>query len=369
MSIRRIVALLLAIIMMAALAGCAKEPVAESTATAAPPTVIATPTPEPKVGIEAVFDKKKITVAVISNGDQDSSTMFFEGVQKEGQSLGVIITTQAAKNNFNDAVSDAVQNGADAIIACLIESQTDYSALNAAVVLGIPVSVYEMQEGKAPEGMSYLYYQPDGELDMSFEAALVYPPHDAPVRLILMLESVESDGYMAYQALYEQGMIFPKETYIAADSELEAGEWLTEKLDSYVEGMLDAVYAENLEMAISAYDVLAALGRTDMEVFCPGVTQAVIQRMQSNPEVFAQAVGQNDALAGVLSLRLSLQMLKGAEIQTLSFEPALINAVDFRDDAAAAMAAMDVEKSELFESDWMDMLREYYSSSDVSEEN
>jgi hypothetical protein len=201
---------------------------------------------------------------------------------------------------------------------------------------------------------------------MAFHAALTYPPHDTPVRLILMFESVDSPAYAAYRALYEQGMIFPKELYIASDTGKEPGEWLTAVLDSYVAGMLDGVFAENARLAVGAHDALEALGRTDMEVFCPGVTPDVVSRMQKNPAVFAQAAGVNDALAGVLSVRAVLNMLKGEEAITQAFEPVLINAADLGEDALDALSVADSEKAALFNADWMDTLRAYYRTEGAS---
>ena len=198
-------------------------------------------------------------------------------------------------------------------------------------------------------------------MDAALNAALTYPPHDTPVRLILLFETAESPAYLAYRKLYEEGKIFPKEVFIASEEELSADAWLTEKLTGYVEGMVDAVFAENATLAVGICDVLSAQGRTDMEVFCPGVTADTIARMQSEPFVFAQAVGRNDALAGILSVRAVLQMLHGEQAVTQTFEPVLINAGDLGEDPVSALSAIDSEKALLFNADWMDKLRDYYS--------
>ena len=68
---------------------------------------------------------------------------------------------------------------------------------------------------------------------------------------------------------------FPQEKYVAADSESSVGDWLTGKLEDYVEGMLDAVFTENPALAAAAGDA-ATLSRTDMEVFCPGITPDIV---------------------------------------------------------------------------------------------
>ncbi len=361
MNRKKLAALVMAALICVVVAGCQAAPAANEAPTAAAPTEAPTPSPTPKVGIEAVFDKP-VSLAVVSNGDEASSALFFEAAVREAESMGVTVTTNAAEDGFDTAVAEAAQS-ADAVVAFLPNKAQGYSALES---LEKPTALYELSNGSVPQGLSHLYYESDGELDMALNAALVYPPHDTPVRLILMFKSADSPAYAAYKALYDQGMIFPKEIYIASEEEKEAGEWLTGKLDSFVEGMLDAVFAEDAALASSAYDALAALGRTDMEVFCPGVTADVVTRMQQEPDVFAQGIGQNDALAGMLSVRAALQMLKGGEAVTLAFESAVINAEGFGTDAAT-LAMMDSEKAALYNADWMDELRAYYGAGDASE--
>lgn len=351
MNIKKLAALLTAALMCVLITGCTAE-----TAASGAPSVQPPPTPTPKMGIEAVFDKP-VSLAVVSSGDEAASALFFEAAKREAESMGVTVTTTALGSGFDAGLAGAAE-GADAVAAFLPEAVTDYAALEA---LNQPVAVFAAQKGSAPERMSYIDYNPDGELSAALDAALNYPPHEAPVRLILLFKSADSPAYAAYQQLYSEGKIFPKEVYIASDEQTGAGDWLTEKLGGYVEGMLDAVFAEDTELGISAYDALAALNRTDMEVFCPGVTPDIVTRMQEGPDVFAQGIGRNDALAGVLSVRAALQMLHGGEAVTQSFEPAAVNAAGFGDEAVAALSAADSEKAALFNADWMDTLRSYYA--------
>jgi hypothetical protein len=245
------------------------------------------------------------------------------------------------------------------MLVAFMPEEGDASVLSG---LGIPAAVFTVGGGSAPQGISHISYDPAKELDKAFNAALAYPPHDAPVRLILMFESEDSAAHAAYQALYDQGMIFPKEKYVAADSESSVGDWLTGKLEDYVEGMLDAVFTENPALAAAAGDALAALSRTDMEVFCPGITPDIVSRMQESPDVFAQAIGRNDALAGMLCVRAALGMLKGGEAVTQAYEPMVVDAVNIGADAVASLEAMDLEAAALFNERWMDELRAYYSA-------
>ncbi len=317
------------------------------------------PTPEPKEGIEAVFGGQ-VTLAVISNAGEAASALFFNGAQREAESLGIKLTTTAAEDGFDSRVTAAVKDGADAIIAYLPEKAAGYGALQSAAEKGIPVCVFEMQKGDVPAGISHLFYEAGSEADIAMGAALTYPPHDAPVRLILMFESKQSAAYKAYQKLYDEGKIFPKEVYIASEDSAKApGEWLSSKLGSYEEGMLDGVFAENANLAAGAFDALEELKWPNMELLSAGLTPETLARMEKAPEIFAQAAGANAPLAGVLSVRAALNMLKGGESVTLALEPTLANARDLGQDGANVLAGTG-EQAALYKADWMDALREDY---------
>jgi len=359
MNTRKMAALLTAAMLcIVLLLGCSAEPAATSSAQPeGTVTVTPAPTPTPKEGLEAVFGKAEISIALVSNGDEAASSLFFEAATREAESMGLTVTANAAGSDFEAAVRKAAES-ADMLVA-FMPGEGDASALSG---LGIPAAVFTAGGGSVPREISHISYDPAKELDMAFNAALTYPPHDAPVRLILMFESEDSAAHATYQALYDQGMVFPKEKYIAAGSESSAGDWLTGKLEDYVEGMLDAVFAENPALAAAAGDALAALSRADMEVFCPGVTPDIVSRMQNNSDVFAQAIGRNDALAGMLCVRAALRMLKGGEAVTQAFEPVVMDAVNIGADAVASLEAMELEAAALFNESWMDELRAYYSA-------
>ena len=345
--------------------GCVQETsttqLSNAEATALPqPTP--TPTPTPKEGLEAVFGKDEITIALISNADDTASELFFQGAQKEAQSLGVTLKTVAAADRFNAEISEMAQSEIDGIIAYAAEPQTNYVSLVNATDKSIPVCVFEISKTDVPDNVSHVYYNPDNAIGMAFNAALTYPPHDTPVRLILMFESRETEAYAAFEKLFAEGKIFPKEIYIAAEDESGApDEWLTKTLDHYIEGMLDGIFAENAELGIGATDALEALERTDMEVFSIGLNSDIVTRMSGNPDVFAQAVGPNTMLSGILSVRITLAALYSGDIVSLELTPSLVSAADLNGDISGALAGMDDSLISLYNEDWMDVLRDYYA--------
>ena len=309
------------------------------------------PTPEPK-GVEAVFGKE-ITITLVSGADGDAE-LFAEGAQAEAESMGIMLKTGASET-IGDAVSGSESDG----VIAYMPRQEDYAAIESAadkhiVVYGI--------EKAALGSVSQVYYSPGNETDMAMEAALNYPPHDTPVRLILMFESDDTAGYAAYQKLADEGKIFPKEVYIASSTEGPGPDsWLTDKLQGYAEGMIDGVYAENAGLALGALDALEALGRTDMEVFCPGVTPEAVKRMAKNPIVFAQAVGANEYLAGALCVRAALKGIKGEGAIVNELLPCVIDASRLAD-GNAALLEMGGEQAVLLSEPWMDTLRSYYET-------
>jgi ABC-type sugar transport system substrate-binding protein len=308
------------------------------------------PTPEPK-GVEAVFGKE-ITITLISGAAGDAE-LFAEGAKAEAESMGITMKTSAS-----ETIGDAVSSEADGIIAYM-PRQEDYAAIESAAA-DKPAVVYGTEKAAVGESVSQVYYLPGNETDIAMEAALNYPPHDTPVRLVLMFESADSASYAAYQKLTDEGKIFPKEVYIASDGGAAPDGWLTDKLQGYVEGMLDGVYADNARLALGALDALEALGRTDMEVFCPGVTPEAVKRMEKNPEVFAQAVGANEYLAGALSVRAALKAIKGEGGSVIELLPSVINASRLADNAA--LMEMGGEQASLLNEPWMDTLRSYYET-------
>lgn len=368
MTKNRCISILILIAAAIMLVGCSAVPVINSapvpTKTTAP-TATPSPTPVPLNDVATLFGKQ-ITIAVISNAGEAQSALFFDGATQQAQSLGLQIETVAAGELFERSVNDALENGVDAIIAALFTKPDDYDALNYAAEQGVVVSVFSMEKYAPLSIFSNIYYQKSNVEEIALEAALVYPPHDTPVRLLLMFESPESKAYTVYEQLYAQGKIFPKEIYFMsddteADEEINApSEWLNAQLDKYVEGMIDAIFAENTFLAMQAVDTLKARGRTDMEVFCVGLTAKSVELMDENPEVFVQAAGVDSYLAGLLAVRTALIQIAGESIITLALNPSLVTAYD--GDTMGALSALNADLYALYDTERIRLLREYYKN-------
>ena len=311
-------------------------------------------TPEPEA-LKVVFGKDKVTIAVVSNGNDEESKLFFDAVSSQGESMGITVETKAAGDTFKTVTASVLQQDPDCLIVYLPHALSDASALQG---VKIPVCVFQKQAGTMPAGMSVITYDNAKELDMVFDAVLKYPPHDTPVRLFGLFTGASSSANARYNDLTKQGKVMQKKTWIADNQTADAAkQWVAERLQSYYPGMVDAVFAETDPLAIAALDALEAANRTDMEVFTVGVTDTVLGRMEKNPDVFAQAVGCNDVLAGAKSVRIVLSMLKGGAAVTETMEPTLINAPKQTVNHADYM----LEGADVgYLQDWMTQLQEYY---------
>ncbi len=357
---KKVTALCTLIFVIILLCACTPEQQA-AVSSATPPPATEQPSPTP-AGVEKVFGKQ-VKIAVISNGDEAASALFFAAAKAEAESMGVQAYTAAAGKEFDNAVAKSAGEGAAAIIAYLPNKAESYAALESAAQKGTSVSIFEMQKGDAPAALSQTYFNPGKQVELALEATLAYPPHDTPVRLIALFESKGGQAATAYETLKSAGKVFPKETYVAEGNKTDAKAWLEGKLKSYPAGTIDAIFAEDETLALAALDTLEAGKRTDMEVFTIGLSGQVLTRMQGNPDIFAQAAGANSAYAGKLNVRIALSMIKGHAPVKEELAPMVADAKNLKDkDAAAALADMvTADEAGKYNETWMDELRGEYS--------
>ncbi len=170
------------------------------------------------------------------------------------------------------------------------------------------------------DGVSFLTYDGSYCPLYALEAALAYPPHEAPVRLLGLFSGKESDAYALWQAASDGGRVFDKASYFLSDKQ-SAADWMTEQLGAFYPGMLDGVYAETAALAVAAVDALAESGRTDMEVFCAAADSFALVGMRAHPDLFVSAFGANLRLAGQTCLGYAEALLSGDSVPNKTLLP------------------------------------------------
>lgn len=169
-------------------------------------------------------------------------------------------------------------------------------------------------------GVSFLTYDGSYCPLYALEAALAYPPHEAPVRLLGLFSDPKGDAYALWQAASDGGRVFDKASYFLSDKQ-SAADWMTEQLGAFYPGMLDGVYAETSALAVAAVDALAASGRTDMEVFCAAADSFALISMRAHPDLFVSAFGANLRLAGKTCLGYAEALLSGGSVPNKTLLP------------------------------------------------
>lgn len=272
------------------------------------PEIAATPAPSPTPA--------PVQVLLVADCSPSEAADFFFGVAQSAQAEGWRISTHA-----EDRLSDAVLlEKYDGILALITREDTHVDALSAAVKAGVHVAIADMHQHEPVPGISCAYYDTTQAASNALHAAIAYPPHDTPVRFIALLEQKGSPADDAFREGVKMGRVFPKATYYETAKQ-KAREFMEDQLDRFVEGTIDAVYAENEQLARAALDALSAQNRTDMEVFCVPSGALNAQRgmyekwtfpVLMGADLFAVGEGQAIALAALMN---------GGSPQISSFAP------------------------------------------------
>ena len=224
------------------------EPTPEPIPTPIPtPTAEPTPTPEPRIlfagedwiadGVDALLAEDGIVPERFDSVDQLLATGSFAGL------------TIAAL--YQDAPLDQLQ------IDELAEK-------------GIQAVLFDSSGGAAPAGMTAVPFSGADKKPtpaMILDELLIFPPHDAPVRLFGMFAAEGSAAHRAWTTNVEAGKLLAKDVYVKGD-EKTPEEWAERLLKDWLPGTADGVYCETVEMAEVFVRAMAALERVDMEVFC-----------------------------------------------------------------------------------------------------
>lgn len=319
---KKLVPLCIAAILLALLCACsggaknaAQNPPSAEPAASAEPTATPEPTPPP------------LHVAFV-NMQSQSGALFFQGANAQAAKLG--IATEAYVGNALTAPGMY-----DALVVYAGEG-FDFAKFVSELPEPIPVVVYDASRAASPTSalpdsgrFSYVYYDGTRALELMYEAALAYPPHDTPVRLLGLFETEDGRASELFDQLYMEGMVLPKDAYyIGAENEPDMSETIKGMLQFYCEyeGLADGVIAESERLALEALSVLKPRAPHDFEIFCADVSEEIVRAMRENPEIFVAAVGENLANAGRECLVIAQSMANGTPPVTKAMQPCVVRA-------------------------------------------
>ncbi|NLI54991.1 MAG: hypothetical protein GX417_11840 [Clostridiales bacterium] len=230
--------------------------------------------------------------------------------------------------SFQDGVSFAANSGAYGVefISGGVEALAGYRPEGAAAAIvflegspdtlpktDLPIYVYAARGQSVPMEIPHLIYVYTGAAKLALDCAVSYPPHLTPVRMIGLFLSEADGAYTLWTNAQQRGIVFSKLEYIAETSESTPTDFLTDAFSAFSPGTLDAVYAETGELALLAAEMLASLGRDDLEVFSAG-TDADADRALSS--ILICAAGANLKTAGARCYEEAAKLLSGEPAQT-----------------------------------------------------
>jgi ABC-type sugar transport system substrate-binding protein len=336
---KKILSLILALGLILGLAACtpADAPVATDAAatTAAPADTGAT------TNAAASGDRIKIGYACpnINNTFQtylvDAAKVYAE---KNNVEL-IVVDGQQDVIMQQDQVKALIEQGVQALMVTPADTSAMEPVTEAAKAAGIPLVYFNTNpysDGNMPEGTYYVGSQEvtAGELQMTAAGDKLGGKGNIAILM----------GGLTYEASFErtQGVkniiesTYPDIKVLAE----ETAEWQREKAVSVVENWitaygdtLDAIFANNDEMALGAIMALQSAGITDVLVFGVDATPDGIKAVEEGTltaTVFQDAVGQSEG-----SMEIAIKAVKGESIaETVKWIPYVLvtkdNVADFK---------------------------------------
>ena len=153
-----------------------------------------------------------------------------------------------------------------------------------------------------------------GAAEALLEFAIAYPPHDTPVRMLGIFSSKESAAYAAWESFVSAGKIFAKKEFDTASTDSTCALWMEARLKAYYPGMLDCLFTETAEDALTVAETLQNASRTDMEIFCGEYSEEVYALMLQYPELIAGILHTDTEQALETAARNALQSLAGEAV-------------------------------------------------------
>lgn len=242
---------------------------------------------------------------VIAVFGADDHAAFLQGVQSAAKEAGAEIEILPVKGGIS-ALSSYQPVGESAAIVFLSDAAHQLPATT------FPLYAFAAEGQSVSGGTAYLGFDDAQAEEIALQEALRYPPHLAPVRMLGLFTSQSSTAYALWSGAKSMGQVFAKNEFFEDAAEVALADWLNDACAAYFPGMLDAIFAETGALAVSAAEVLASLGRDDIEVFCAGDDEAI----EKLSPILLCVVGANQLNAGARCYTEAAKLLSGEPAQS-----------------------------------------------------
>ena len=220
-----------------------------------------------------------------------------------------IIDTEAAR------ISDLA--GIDAAVV-YVASEADAQAAAAAQEKQIPVVAYNPMGFALPDTVAEVRFavsMPETAKD-AMETAIAYPPHDTPVRMFGVFETMNGEAALVWNTFVSEGKVLDKGTFCEADGGTLFA-WFAGKLEDFFPGMVDAAFVETPAQATELAKAMLAADRDDFEIFTVGTDAALSQLIAEQPRLLPATVQIDEEAAAAACAELLTRVLAGGDVQDI----------------------------------------------------
>lgn len=279
-----------------------------------------TPAPE-EGGAEEGF-----TIGYSCNNFNDTfQTYIVDAAESYAEANGIALDVQDAQEDVvkqQDQVSTLIENGVDALVVVPVDTSAMEPIATAAQEAGIPICFVNRNpygEGESPEGVYYVGSQEIVAGKLQGEYLVDQMGEEGGVAILMGILSNEgalkrTAGNEEVLSQYEGIEILAKET---GNWQRDQGMALTENWLTAYGDELNAILANNDEMALGAAQALQAAGRTDIIVM--GVDAIPDAKVAVGEGTLAATVLQDAVGQGEGAMKVAHKVLMGESVDPVTW--------------------------------------------------
>ncbi|WP_240035346.1 sugar ABC transporter substrate-binding protein [Neobacillus notoginsengisoli] len=319
-----------------------------------------------------------IKIAVIRNLPSDDHTkQFLDGTRSEGESFGMKVDTFIAENNdakFQELVAQAIQKDYDGLIISHGKKDYSYDMIKPAVDKGMKVVTFDTvidKNGQTLDGVTTTFQDDYKLAELSLDEIAALSKDGKPVKVIKLWFGPGVPPLDRRQEIYKK---YEEDNKIETlevigptnfqDVQGDIAAKVSSILAKYPKGSVDAVWGSWDEMAKGAYKAMKDSNRSDIKLISIDISNQDINFMREDKSNWLSTAAVDPRLIGIVNMRLLAKKLAGEETpDTYDLEAKLIKQDDLNDDTNMTNLQNVVEgwgKSDAFNEEWMDKLRENY---------
>lgn len=331
---------------------------------------------EPKEKIDGVPDEvqENVRIGVIRNLPSDDHTkQFLDGAKKEGEEFGFEVDTFISDGDdakFQDLVSQAIQKQYDGIVISHGEASYSYDMISPALDKDMEVVTFDTvaeKDGEGLEGLTSTQQNDELLAEMSLDKVIENHDGDGPPKVLkITIGGIPplDNRDVVYKEYEDAGKIETVDTIGPQSMDNVQGDVesaVTASLNKYNDDDIDVVWAAWDELAKGAYTALKNK-KSDLKLVSIDISNQDINFMTEEGSEWVSTAAVDPYLIGVMNMRILAKKIAGEDTpESYQLEPQVIDQDDLDSDTTMNDLDKIIDgwgKSEDFNEDWMDKLRD-----------